>query len=42
MIKNFLAVVGAFVLILTVLGALGIGNFVMMYDFNPILCVRGV
>ena len=42
MIKNFLAVVGAFVMILTLLGALGIGNFVMMYDMNPILCIKGV
>ena len=42
MIKNFLAVVGAFVMILTILGALGIGNFVLMYDVNPILCIKGV
>lgn len=42
MIKNFLALFGAFVLFLTLLGALDIGNFIMMYSLNPILCVRGV
>lgn len=42
MIKNALAVIGAFVVILYVMGALGIGNFVMRYDVNPILCIRGV
>lgn len=42
MTKNFLAVVGAFVMILTILGSLDIGNFVMMYDTNPIVCIRGV
>lgn len=42
MTKNFLALVGAFVLILTFLGMFGVGNFVMMYDLNPIVCVKGV
>ena len=42
MIKNTLAVIGAFVLILTLLGMFNIGNFVMMYDMNPIVCVKGV
>ena len=42
MIKNFLALVGGLVMILTLLGALGIGNFVLMYDLNPIVCIKGV
>lgn len=42
MIKNFLALVGAFVVFLTVLGMFGIGNFVIMYDLNPIVCIKGV
>ena len=42
MIKNALTVIGAFVVILYTMGALGIGNFVLRYDVNPILCIRGV
>lgn len=42
MIKNALAVIGGFVAILYVMGTLGIGNFVLRYDVNPILCIRGV
>ena len=42
MIKNALAVIGGFVTILYVMAAVGIGNFVMLYDINPILCIRGV
>lgn len=42
MIKNFLALLGGLVMILTVLGAFGIGNFVMMYDLNPIVCIKGI
>jgi hypothetical protein len=40
--KNALAVIGGFVVVLYVMGALGIGNFVLRYDVNPILCIRGV
>lgn len=42
MIKNFLAVFGAFVGILWLMGSLGIGNFVLMYSPDPIVCVKGV
>lgn len=42
MVKNTLAVIGGFVLFLYVLGALDIGNFVLRYDTNPIICIRGV
>lgn len=42
MIKNTLAVIGGLVVFLYVLGAVGIGNFVLRYDINPILCIRGV
>ena len=42
MLKNTFALFGAFVLLLTVLGMLGIGNFVLMYSPNPIVCVKGV
>lgn len=42
MIKNSLAVIGAFVLFLWFLGAIGAGNFVLKFDTNPIICVRGV
>lgn len=42
MIKNTLAVIGGFVVILYVMGAVGIGNFVLKFDTNPIICVRGV
>ena len=42
MIKNFLALFGGFILLLYVLGMLGIGNFVLMYSPDPIVCVKGV
>lgn len=42
MIKNTLAVIGGFVVILYVMGAVGMGNFVLRYDVNPIVCIRGV
>ena len=42
MIKNALAVIGGLVVLLYVMGAVGIGNFVLRYDVNPILCIRGV
>ena len=42
MTKNFLAVVGGFVILLSAMSALGVGNFVMKFDTQPIICVRGV
>jgi len=38
--KTFLSCLGAFVLILTVMGMTGIGNFVMIYDTKKIVCVK--
>ena len=38
--KTVLAWFGAFVLFLTVLGMLGVGNFVMMYSPDKITCVK--
>jgi len=40
--KTFFAVIGAFVIFLSVLGMLNIGNFVMMYSPDKISCVKGV
>ena len=42
MVKNCLAVIGGIVVVLYFLGAIGAGNFVLRYDVNPILCIRGV
>ena len=39
--KTFLACVGAFVLILALLGTLNIGNFVMIYSPDKISCTKG-
>ena len=39
--KTVLAVIGAFVMFLSVLGALDIGNFVLMYSPDQISCVKG-
>lgn len=38
--KTFLALCGAFVLLLGTLGAFGVGNFVMMYSPDKISCVK--
>lgn len=38
--KTALAVIGAFVMFLWVLGALDVGNFVLMYSPNQISCVK--
>jgi hypothetical protein len=40
--KTALACLGSFVLFLTVLGMLNIGNFVLMYSPDEISCVKGV
>ncbi len=39
--KTMLAIVGAFTLALGLLGALGVGNFVMIYSPDKISCVKG-
>ena len=39
--KNVLAAIGGFVIFLTVLGLLDIGNFVMMYSPDKITCTKG-
>ena len=39
--KTMLAIVGAFTLALGLLGAFGVGNFVMIYSPNKISCVKG-
>ena len=40
--KTMFAIVGAFTVALSILGAFGIGNFVMMYGPDKISCVKGV
>jgi hypothetical protein len=40
--RTALACIGGFVLFLTVLGMLNIGNFVLMYSPNKISCSKGV
>jgi hypothetical protein len=40
--KTLLAIVGAFTLFLGVLGAFGVGNFVMIYSPDKISCTKGV
>jgi len=39
--KTMLAVVGAFTLALGLLGAFGVGNFVMIYSPDKISCTKG-
>ena len=39
--KTIFAWTGAFVLALSVLGALGVGNFVLMYSPDKIACTKG-
>lgn len=41
MIKTILAFIGGFVVLLGLLGTLGAGNFVLMYDYRPITCIKG-
>ncbi len=38
--KTMFAIVGAFTLALGILGAFGVGNFVMMYSPDKISCVK--
>jgi len=38
--KTMLAIVGAFTLFLGVLGAFGVGNFVMIYSPDKISCIK--
>lgn len=38
MIKNVLAFIGAFIIFLSILGSFGIGNFVLMYVPEKIVC----
>jgi len=38
--KTMFAVVGAFTISLGILGAFGVGNFVMMYSPDKISCVK--
>jgi hypothetical protein len=40
--KTFLAVIGGFVLALSILGMLNIGNFVLMYSPHKITCSKAV
>jgi hypothetical protein len=39
--KTMFAVVGGFVVFLAVLGAVNVGNFVLMYSPDKISCVKG-
>ena len=36
------AIIGAFTVFLGILGAFGVGNFVIMYSPDKISCVKGV
>jgi hypothetical protein len=38
--KTLLAIFGTFVLTLSILGAFGVGNFVMIYSPNKISCEK--
>jgi hypothetical protein len=38
--KTLLAIFGGFVLTLSILGAFGVGNFVMIYSPNKINCEK--
>jgi len=40
--KTLFALIGAFTVLLGVLGAFGVGNFVMMYSPDKISCSKGV
>ena len=40
--KTLLAIIGSFTLVLGVLGAFGVGNFVMIYGPEKISCLKGV
>ena len=40
--KTLFALIGAFTVALGVLGAFGVGNFVMMYSPNKITCEKGI
>lgn len=40
--KTMFAIVGAFTVALGILGAFGVGNFVMMYSPDKISCVKEV
>jgi len=38
--KTMLAIFGGFVLFLSILGMFGVGNFVLMYGPDKIICVK--
>ena len=40
--KTMFAIIGAFTVFLGILGAFGVGNFVIMYSPDKISCVKGV
>ena len=40
--KTMFALIGAFTVFLGLLGAFGVGNFVMMYSPDKISCAKGV
>lgn len=40
--KTMLAIIGAFTVFLGLLGAFGVGNFVMIYSPDKITCTKGV
>jgi len=39
-VKTVFALIGLFVVVLSILGMMGVGNFVMIYDSNKITCVK--
>jgi hypothetical protein len=38
--KTLFAAIGIFVVVLSTLGMMGVGNFVMIYDSKKITCVK--
>ena len=40
--KTLLALIGAFVLALSVLGMFGIGHFTLSYGPDKLICIKGV
>jgi hypothetical protein len=40
--KTMFALIGVFTLFLGLLGAFGVGNFVMMYSPDKITCEKGI
>jgi hypothetical protein len=40
MVKNFFSSIGAVIFAMSILGALGIGNFYLYYGFDALKCLK--